>query len=302
MNVISPTDLGALVYYEATNIRGVAFTADESLAQYDHLRIPVDIAAQFIDGTLDHRDWIVWRNAAGVALYNSASDIDVSVDLIASQFSILPPTARSPLTLAVKLYRAAQRMVLQINSTAGLRCTETASLPFVFTVRHDPATVLHIVEVSVSELLQEQLLDLVLPIDPMIPLDVHTRCLFETYVEYPSTDADILLSLPRGHFIDLMRMQPGRIDRGLHGVLRRADGVLRVSLVGQAIESYHRSTPVLRLLISQPGDPTLLWHTAEVSVAQLREGCEVHLPKNLATKAFDVWAPLMYRRATLEIV
>jgi len=302
MNVISPVDVGALVYYEATSIRGVAFTADESLAQYDHLRIPVDIAAQFIDGTLDHRDWIVWRNAAGVALYNSASDIDVSVDLIASQFSTLPPTARSPLTLAVKLYRAAQRMVLQINSTAGLRCSETASLPFVLTVQHDPAAVLHMVEVSVPQLLRERLLDLILPIDPEIALDVQTRCLFETYVEYPSTDADLPLTLPRGHFIDLMRMQPGRTDRGLHGVLKRAEGVLHIALVGQAIESYHRSTALLRLLISQPGDPTLLWHTAEVSVAQLREGCEVILPKSLAAKAFDVWIPLLYRRATLEIV
>ena len=300
MNVIYPVESGAVVYYQSTAICGVSFVEDSSLAHCHKMCIPLEIAAQFVDGTLDHRQWFVWHNAGGVALYNSRAHAALSVDLIEPNFTRLT-VGHGPISLKVKLYRAARRMVLFVDSFAEFHCERTALLPFVITEKNDPSAVLHLLDVPMQELLHERVLDYPLPVAPEIPIDVLTRRLFETYVEFPSDDADLLVPLPRGHFVDLMPFDRGPIQRGLSAVLRRADGVLRLALVGMAVERYSRPTPALRLLFSQSGDPSLLLHTAMVPLAELRDGVELELPAILRN-GFDIWTPLIYRRASLEIV
>jgi hypothetical protein len=296
MNVISPVETGAFLYYDGTGIRGVSFVADPSLADCDQFCIPGDVAAQFIDGSLDHRDWLVWRNAAGVALYKNSEDVAISVDLIEPRYTLVPAGATGAITLAVILYREARRLVLQINSNIGLQYEGDASLRFMITAKHDPSAVLHLFTVPLAELARDRLFDVDLPIEPSIPIAVHTWRLFPTYVR-EATDVDLLLPLPRGHFVDLLRFESGSITRGLQAVVHRADRLLRLALVGQAIERYERPD-ALRLLLSRPGDPSLVQYTVQVQSLPV----EVELPNLLVKREFDIWSQLLYRRCAVEFV
>lgn len=292
MSIIQPVARGAYLYYADDVIRGVSFT--EQATPYDTLIIPIEVATKFISGEYAIRDWIVWTTTAGTCLYSRHARMQLD---LAETFTPIV-SAASPIMLTLKLYRKARRMIVQNDSVIQVETT-AASMPFVFTVRNDPSAVLHHLDVPVDVLLRDGMIELPLPIDPDVPLCVYTRCLFPHYrIENVTDDADLLLALPTGHFIDLLRFEQGRTDRGLQAVLRPAERLLDLTLVGHAIETYDRRTRLLRLLFSMPNDPSLLLHADSVAAADLRKGITLQLPEIL-DRPFDLWAPLLYRRLAI---
>lgn len=293
MNIIRPVAKGAYLYYADDVIRGVSFTEQDT--PYDRLIIPIEVATKFITGEYSTRDWVIWTSTAGTCAYSRDAQVQL-VDL-ADTFTPIVSTT-SPVMLTLKLYRKAQRIIVQNNSVIHVE-TPAATLPFIFAVRNDPSAVLHSLDVPVATLLANGMVELPLPIDPDVPLTVYTRCLFPNYqIENITDDADLELALPAGHFIDLIKFEQGKTERGLQAVLRPAERRLRLSLMGQAIETYDRRTRLLRLLFSMPDDPSLMLHADSVDAAALREGITLSLPAIL-DRPFDLWAPLLYRRVAI---
>ena len=96
---------------------------------------------------------------------------------------------------------------------------------------------------------------------------------------------------------DLIRCDTTPMDSGLQAAVDRAEGVLRLSLIGSGVEVYDRSSERLRLLFSVPGDPSLMLHATSVSIDALRDGIAVALP-TILQQPFDLWLPsLSYRQA-----
>lgn len=292
MSIIQPVASGAYLYYADDVIRGVSFTEQDT--PYDQLIIPIEVATKFISGEYSTRDWIVWTTTAGTCLYSRQARMRLD---LAETFTPID-SASSPVMLTLKLYRKAQRMVVQNDSVIQVE-TAAASLPFILTIRHDPSAVLYRFDVPVAGLLSGEMVELPLPIDPDVPLSVYTRSLFPHHrIENITDDSDLLLAMPTGHFIDLLRFEPGRTDRGLQAVLRPAERLLHLTLVGQAIETYDRRTRLLRLLFSMPDDPSLLLYADSIMAADLRKGITLELPAIL-DRPFDLWAPLLYRRLAI---
>lgn len=290
MTVIHPVATGAYLYHDGVNIRGVSFVDDRT--DCDKLIIPIDVASQFVSGELEHRDWVIMTDAVydtRASLVLEYSDDDYSL--------IETDTVASPICLTIKLYRAIQHVVFSVVSRFPLE-TPVSTLRFVFTTQGDPSAVLHIIDIDATELLESNV-DRPLPIDPATPIDIYTRRLFRGHRIEHRTEESLMLGLPRRHFIDLMQFERGIIDHGLQAVLTRAEGRLRLGQVGEREETYERPTASLRLLFSLPGDPTLLLHTAEVAIADLRAGTSIPLP-SILNRSFDVWSPLFYRKAAIH--
>jgi hypothetical protein len=96
---------------------------------------------------------------------------------------------------------------------------------------------------------------------------------------------------------DFVRCNRTPAKRGLQIAVDRADGVLRLSLVGHEVHPYDRSSEYLRLLFSMPGDLSLMLHAASVPMNTLQDGIAVDLPAILQ-QPFDLWLPpLSYRQA-----
>jgi hypothetical protein len=293
----------AYVYYEGMVIRGVSFTIDAALERFDRISIPADMATRFVRGTLDHRDWIVWNNTI-----QSLKDGELRLTIADTDrdYVTLPrDAAKSSVMLVVSLYRETQRVIFHVVSDFALDCAAERPLSFVFTARGDPSIWLHTLHVAAAEVIEDGMVEMPLPIDPEIAVDVLSRPNFPAYrVEDRAAD-DVVVAmggLPRGHFVDLMQFDHAAVDGGLQAVLSRADGTLRLFLAGKTVESYDRSTALLRLLFSMPGDPTLLLHAESVAVDSLRDGTTMKLPQILA-QPFDLWSPLLYRKAAIyEVV
>jgi hypothetical protein len=288
----------AYVYYEGMVIRGVSFTINAALERFDRISIPADMATRFVRGGLDHRDWIVWNNTIHS---RKNEELRLTIADTDKDFVTLPRDAmKSAVMLIVSLYRETQRVMFRVVSDFALDCTAERPLTFVFTARGDPSVCLHTLHVTAAEVITD-VVEMPLPIDPEIAVDVLTRPSFPAYrVEDRAADDVVVATggLPRGHFVDLMQFDHAAIDGGLQAVLSRADSTLRLFLAGRTVESYDRSTTLLRLLFSMPGDPTLLLHAESVAVDSLRDGATVKLPQILA-QPFDLWSPLLYRKAAI---
>ena len=285
----------AYVYHDGIVIRGVSFVANPALERFDRISIPVEMATRFVRGTLDHRDWIVWHDT----LYSRKKDLTLTiVDTDAGFRTIRREMSESSVVLIVSLVRETKQAMFHVISDIDLQIADL-TLTFVFTARGDPSVVLHTLQVPAVELL-DGVIEMPLPIDPSIPVDVLTRPVFPAYRVEDRMTADVVVvrNRLRGHFIDLMRFDRAATDRGLQAVLSRAEGTLRLFLAGTAVETYDRSEDRLRLLFSMPGDPTLLLHTESVEIASLREGMTMELP-DILDQPFDVWSPLLYHRAAI---
>ena len=192
--------------------------------------------------------------------------------------------------MVIKVYE--NQIIFCLDSMLTLEFP-TDELVFFVTERGDPSAVVVAITVSLAELVEHHFIDFSIPTTK--PIDLHTRRIFPSYRIERAGKNDMMITPPKGHFVDIVQFDKGPIQRGLQAVLSRSDGVLRLALVGGGITVYNRSTPLIRLLFSKPGDPTLVLHTMTVPIHELRTGVKVQLPKILQ-QPFDLWSPLVYRQ------
>ena len=113
------------------------------------------MAAKFISGEFAPHDWMIWTTAAGPAVCKLRGN-KLALD-IADEFAPIENEV-SPISLTIKLYRKAQRVIFRVNSTVAVDTT-MATLPFLFTDQRDPSAVLHALDVPTEALLTTKLVN-----------------------------------------------------------------------------------------------------------------------------------------------
>lgn len=296
ISAIHEVTSGGYVYHDGTSIRGIAFAPDAALAKYDRLTIPLEQAIQFVKGELKVDDWFVFTTSIGAALYTTTGEIHL--DVVGDKFELLMDRPqRHAIMLLVTAYREDQQIVFELDSKAKLT-SSLSNLSFIITKQDDPSAVLHQATVSLDELLDTRSVRQPLPIDPEIAIDVYTRPVFPCYRLRHCTSYESTLALPYGHFIDLMRCETQAIERGLQAIVARDTATLHLSVVGAA-ETFERSISSLSLLFTMPDDPTLILHGTSVALDTVKDGVSLTLPEFVVEQPFDLWLPLLYRRASL---
>jgi hypothetical protein len=313
ITIIEPVEKGAYVYHNGFYICGITFVPDEHLeSQFDKIIIPTEIGIEFVQGNMSHDKWFVWN---GKLYNNDVTKIEegLELNLIDEKYVPIEDNNKSKnLWLSIKVYPNTQHVTFKLTSliTAFKYSEETIS--FVFTEKNDPSTPLYFLDVPTQELFENHEYDCILPITLDKRLDVYTKRLFPNYgVEYPKIivkedgeevweNDEVVLSLPKSHFVDLKIFDSNPITRGLQAALDRRAGIITFSLVGDNIETYNRSVSFLRLLFSMPKDPSLLLYTKTILIEELQKTpIEVSLPDNLIGIKFDIWSPMIYKNCSL---
>src|ERR1019366_5513657 len=312
ITIIEPVEKGAYVYHNGFYICGITFVPDEHLeSQFDKIIISTEIGIEFVQGNMSHDKWFVWN---GKLYNNDVTKIEEGLELsiIDETYVLIEDNNKAKnLWLSIKVYPNTQHVTFKLTSliTAFKYSEETIS--FVFTEKNDPSTPLYFLDVPTHELFENHEYDCILPIALDKRLDVYTKRLFPNYgVEYPKIivkedgeevweNDEVVLSLPKSHFVDLKIFDSNPITRGLQAALDRRAGIITFSLVGDNIETYNRSVSFLRLLFSMPKDPSLLLYTKTILIEELqKKPIEVSLPDNLIGTKFDIWSPMIYKNCS----
>jgi len=289
--MIYPVEPGGYVYHDGFNIKGVAFAPDPTLEHHEKLAIPLDMAIEFVRGERNTQEWFVWSNSVGPTLYNRNYDGVLRLDRIGDTFETIKSNPSG--LCIITLYRDIQRMTVQIRNAYKLQSSLTA-LPFAITMKHDASATLHVFDVPLEQLLEETTVEMALPVDPTIAIDICTRRVFPSYrIETRLAKDGLSMALPVGHFVDLKRCGSTPIERGLQAVIDRSTHTIRLALVGSMVEIYERGLATLPLVFSLPDDPCMFLHGVSVPIADLQDGATLVLPAILK-QPFDLWLPLLY--------
>jgi hypothetical protein len=285
---------GAYVYHDGHAILGISFVADAALEAHPHFRIPVEVAADFIQGTKDHRKWFVWINGDHQGLYNDITK-GITLDNIGDDYQKIG-RADINFGLLIKIYSALGRVSFQAMTNVAFTSTLTDDLVFIFTAVDDPSAVLQKVRCSIQDILKDQV---VVEVNHVGPMDVYCREVFPGYaLAYAEPGERLTLRLPQGHFVDLMRFSNKPIDQGLQITVFRNLSLMEVMIVGAHQEYYNRSMDWLQLVFSKPDDPTLILHAMSIPMDDLREQVYMEIPRILE-QPFSVWSRLFFSQASV---
>lgn len=286
----------ALLYHDGFTIRGVTFAPDPQLAEcFEPLAVPVELAGQFVRGELDHRTWSIWNGQ----LRNRETLV---LDLLDDHYVKLSTgSLDQPVRMIVTVYQTERRIVWQLESPFIRWHSAVDHLNFMLVAQDDPSVVVAAIRVPVQTLLDDGLYDVhMASIDLSYPFDIYTRRLLPCSVEYATAETNLMLRLPHGHFVDLMRCTEQPVQRGLQIVIESSINYATLMLVGGGVERYKRRDDDVRLIFSMSGDPSLILHTARITVADVCHGIQLELPPILTQTKFDVWLPLLFRQAGLS--
>lgn len=308
ISVISPVDEGAIVYHNGFYICGISFVPDPDLeSKFDKIIIPTELGADFVNEKLNHNKWFVWN---GKLYNNQISQIEDALELsiIDDKYVLIEDNNKANnLWMTIKMHPGTQHVIFSMTQLIMNFKYSEEYLTFVFTEKNDPTIVLYVLDIPTKELFENQEYDVVLPIEPDKKVDLYTKRLFPNYgIEYPKIiisddgeetweNKEVVLSLPKNHFVNLQCFKREPVIRGLQASLDRFENTMTFALKGENIEAYKQSKTFLPVLFSMLGDPSLLLHTKTMLLEELqKKPIEIPLP-NVLNGDFDVWSPMVYK-------
>lgn len=296
MNVtsIDPVETGFIVYHDGCHIKGISPSSDPEMDEkFDRFFISIEHGIMLRDE--GQVGWLVRKKGNSYQLIKTIDNWLTAED----DLSKLEDDRSDDIHLNIKIYP--NRIIFDTYGQTVK--TLQKFLSFVFTKKDDPSAILHVLTLSIADMIDYGFVSVPSSIPENTLLDIHTKRLFPAHrITYASSTDDVVLYLPK-HFVDLMKFETTPIAKPhLQALVDRPQGLLTIKLVGDGHEMYHRSMEHLGLLFTLPDDASMVLHADSVPIDSLREGCTLKIPDVVVQRTFDLWSPLLYRHSYIGTV